>query len=624
MAQRIAHRVGDATAGDAGETLRIAGRDDPQEEVWAVVRTADPDARRVATVVCRAVAEAVEGGVRAGELDRPRRSIRLVLDLEPSGYQVWLERSDLFQPPLAGIGLGLVGVRPGQCGHLLSVQGTTGPSAVFVNDLCALVAKGVLAGDNPGYRVRAEPCRFEDAVFWGDPKGGFPCPWLETRTAIREPVPDMVSLSALVSGRALRACATVVGAYLLYLADAGTAELLDVARSHTADVIRTLEGQRGSQSGAWAELRVVQHHLSLQRLQRWAWGGDHAGILRELAAMEAAVRRAAHARKPIAKVGLVAFRTGRVGRRQSPGLDPRPLFWVNGERTVDQIASLQTADAASTVAEVEQGLQAWEGAGSVQFVSPTELVSAARLKQDLRTLGVRVGMDLMVHSSLSSIGLVRGGAETVVDALLSAVGTRGTLLMPSFNHGHAAIYNPLTTRTTNGAIADAFWRRPRAVRSLNGTHPVAALGPRARGYCEGHVEAGIWTADSPIGRLVQRGGWILCLGVGLDRATAYHVAEVSVPCRCLDMFAGRDRRVQRDGSVVASPGLLWRGGTCPVPPQRLERGLARLGQLSRGRIGRAPSLLCAAVDLWSLRRRHLAPVCPTCPVRPDPGWKRVR
>ncbi len=490
MIERIARAAGGENAdGDSAEPLRVVGRDDPQEEVWAVARVDDPDARRVATAVCWAIAEAAEGAIRAGELPRPRRSIRLVMDLEPSRYDAWLERSGLFQPPLAGLGLGLVGMQPGSCGHLLSVQETTGPSAAFVNDICAAMSAAVLAAENPGYRVRAEPCRSGEAVLFGDPKGGFPCPWLETRPVVSESSLYGAGVSKVLSDTGLRACAALAGGYLIYLADAGTAELLDMARSHTRDVCRTLDAQRGRQPRAWAELRAAQHHLSLQQLQRWAWGGDHDGILIELAALESEVRRAtrgygsgspAGARKTLAAGGAYGIPQKTNPGAAGSGADPTTLFWVNGERTVAQIASLQSADTGRAVVEVEQRLRAWVTAGGVELASPTELVSAVRLKQDMRALGVRSGMDLMVHSSLSSIGLVRGGAETVVDALLSVVGSRGTLLMPSFNHAHAAVYNPLTTPTTNGAIADAFWRRPNAVRSLNATHPVAAIGPRAQ------------------------------------------------------------------------------------------------------------------------------------------------
>ena len=41
---------------------------------------------------------------------------------------------------------------------------------------------------------------------------------------------------------------------------------------------------------------------------------------------------------------------------------------------------------------------------------------------ELRTLGIERGMTLMVHSSLSRLGFVAGGAHAVVLALLDAVG----------------------------------------------------------------------------------------------------------------------------------------------------------------------------------------------------------
>ena len=47
------------------------------------------------------------------------------------------------------------------------------------------------------------------------------------------------------------------------------------------------------------------------------------------------------------------------------------------------------------------------------------------LVQDFHRLGVPGGGLVMVHSSLSSIGHVDGGAETVVDALLEALGPTG-------------------------------------------------------------------------------------------------------------------------------------------------------------------------------------------------------
>ncbi|MBT6621164.1 MAG: AAC(3) family N-acetyltransferase, partial [Gemmatimonadetes bacterium] len=224
--------------------------------------------------------------------------------------------------------------------------------------------------------------------------------------------------------------------------------------------------------------------------------------------------------------------------------------------------------------------------------------------------------DLMVHSSLSAIGKVAGGAETVIDALLQAVGRRGTLLLPSFNHRAANVYNPLTTPTTNGAIPDALWRRAEAVRSMHPTHAVAAIGPRAEDYCSEHLEAGIWAEDSPIGKLVHGGGYILALGTTHDTSTAYHVAEMSVPCRCIASFANKDRIVREDGSVEEVLGLAFRDGPCPVPTDRIDTTLDRRKLQRRGKVGEAECELVLAKDLWKVRREHVRRICPSCSVKP--------
>ncbi len=59
--------------------------------------------------------------------------------------------------------------------------------------------------------------------------------------------------------------------------------------------------------------------------------------------------------------------------------------------------------------------------------------SGERLLRDLGNLGVEAGDVLFVHSSFRSLGPVEGGAGTVVGALEAAVGSEGTILMPSFN-----------------------------------------------------------------------------------------------------------------------------------------------------------------------------------------------
>jgi aminoglycoside 3-N-acetyltransferase len=70
--------------------------------------------------------------------------------------------------------------------------------------------------------------------------------------------------------------------------------------------------------------------------------------------------------------------------------------------------------------------------GELQVIERTKVpVTVHSLEQDLRALGVKPGMVLLVHSSLSSLGWVCGGAVAVIEALESVLTSEGTLIMPT-------------------------------------------------------------------------------------------------------------------------------------------------------------------------------------------------
>lgn len=76
----------------------------------------------------------------------------------------------------------------------------------------------------------------------------------------------------------------------------------------------------------------------------------------------------------------------------------------------------------------EQALSAADAADRLRPADPGPPVGRAGLVGDLRRLGVRAGEVLMVHASMSALGWVVGGSESVVRALLEALGPDGTLM----------------------------------------------------------------------------------------------------------------------------------------------------------------------------------------------------
>lgn len=170
------------------------------------------------------------------------------------------------------------------------------------------------------------------------------------------------------------------------------------------------------------------------------------------------------------------------------------------------------------------------------------------LAADLRALGVEAGGTLCVHSSLSALGWVCGGAQAVVEAILRVLGARGTLVMPTHTGGNSEPshwvnppvpeawwtsirdtmppFDPRITPTrAMGVIADCFRSWPGALRSSHPCSSFAARGPRAKEIVSDHGLAYGFGEASPLAKLYHGGASVLLLGVGHDRNSALHLAE---------------------------------------------------------------------------------------------------
>ncbi len=174
-------------------------------------------------------------------------------------------------------------------------------------------------------------------------------------------------------------------------------------------------------------------------------------------------------------------------------------------------------------------------------------LSKQEIVDGLRELGLPAGCVVMVHSALSALGEVEGGAETVIEALLEAVGPEGTLLMPAMAQQQP--FRIESSPSTVGLITEVFRTYPGAIRSLHPTHSVAGIGPLTEELIEGHInQPTALGPESPWGRLARRDdGYILFIGVDQDRNTLLHAAEEIVEGAYLNTIT-RDY-VDADGNV---------------------------------------------------------------------------
>lgn len=174
------------------------------------------------------------------------------------------------------------------------------------------------------------------------------------------------------------------------------------------------------------------------------------------------------------------------------------------------------------------------------------------LARDLTRLGVRHGDSLLIHSSLGSLGWVCGAEQAVVQALMDAVGPRGTLVVPTQTSDntdpsgwrnppvpeswwptireHTPAFDPLTTPGAHmGRISEMVRTWPGAVRSPHPQTSFAALGPDAHHLMHPHPLGSALGEESPLARLADSDAHILLLGVEYDTCTTFHLAEYRVP-----------------------------------------------------------------------------------------------
>lgn len=171
------------------------------------------------------------------------------------------------------------------------------------------------------------------------------------------------------------------------------------------------------------------------------------------------------------------------------------------------------------------------------------------LKKGFQRLGLTEGDQVIVHTSLSSLGFVCGGAQIVIEAILETVKDKGTVMMPAqswknldpeagvhweepkewwpiIRDNWPAYDKDITPANTMGAVAEMFRTWPGTQRSSHPARSFAAKGANAGYLLKDHDLKDIFGEESPVGKLYQLDGKVLLIGVGYDKNTSIHLADV--------------------------------------------------------------------------------------------------
>jgi len=197
------------------------------------------------------------------------------------------------------------------------------------------------------------------------------------------------------------------------------------------------------------------------------------------------------------------------------------------------------------------------------------LVCRSDIREALQAAGVKLGDVLCVHTSLSALGYVCGGAHAVIEACMEAVGyRRGTIMMPAFTRDYShprgwrappapeewlpamfdemPAFDPDRSPTQGvGFVAELFRTWPDVYRSNHPISSVAAWGHEAKTltgsmypvassagwYGQSKFEPSHLHLDSrfgprsPFGGLVARDGKVAMIGAPYSTMSLLHLTQ---------------------------------------------------------------------------------------------------
>lgn len=244
------------------------------------------------------------------------------------------------------------------------------------------------------------------------------------------------------------------------------------------------------------------------------------------------------------------------------------------------------------------------------------MYTKSRLIAQLSAMGAPRNAPVLCHTSLRAVGEVDGRGEGFLDALIEYfTADGGVLLIPTHtwaNLGKEGVTMDVSSRETCiGTLPSIAAVDPRAYRSLHPTHSMAAFGitPEGKGavnpaddFISG--ECMVDSSTSPrgcYGRLWQRGGYVLLIGVGHNRNTFLHSVEeeMGVPNRMSEELVPATIRL-KDGHIIERPIHCHRAAGIPdvsAHYPKYEPAFRYHGCIVDGMLGEAKVQLCDCVKM---------------------------
>ena len=185
------------------------------------------------------------------------------------------------------------------------------------------------------------------------------------------------------------------------------------------------------------------------------------------------------------------------------------------------------------------------------------IISTIDLYEALKSLGVKQGDVICVHSQLMNLGkpLLKKQEflERITETLLEAIGEEGTLIMPTFSYSFCKneVFDVQNTPSDVGILTEYFRNMPYVKRTWHPIFSFAVSGARTEEYLDIGPDA--FSLDSVYGKMIRDDGKIVMMGANAGY-TFYYLAEehLNVSHRYFKNFNGQ---IKYDNSQIVQTNI---------------------------------------------------------------------
>ena len=228
------------------------------------------------------------------------------------------------------------------------------------------------------------------------------------------------------------------------------------------------------------------------------------------------------------------------------------------------------------------------------------MITKKDLFLQLEDAGVKHDDTLLVHSSMKAFGRFEGDIDGLIDAFCEYL-TDGLFIVPAHTWATVNKRDPVfdlkNAVPCTGLLSRTAVLRSDGVRSSNPTHSVVVFGKEKEDYIKGEEVISTPTPrNGCYGKLIDRDGAILLLGVGHDRNTFLHCLEetAALPYRLskkeVPFIDLSDTPTIHPMKTVFCPYSKDVSAHYPILQPLLTQGKADTYRT----IGNAPSIVCRA------------------------------